>query len=276
MEPPAGAFSEIPLPPDSPPPDSPPPPPPRSTIPKTIGILNIVFGSVFLACAICSGINLLIQPAVMGPMMDAQQKQIQAQVEADRARQLALLKAQEDAAPNENEKAAIRARQKALQAMVVPKMPNFAKIAESPALQTFSIVDVSTGLVLNIVMLISGIGLLNYKEWGRITAIWLAVLKIIRLITIYTYYALVVVPDMVGNFNTMFKEMFDEIGKGAPPGAKMPGQAELDQIGTFMGIAMTATAVTYIIFGVIYPIITLVLLTRQRVKDACAAPAKRN
>ena len=39
-----------------------------------------------------------------------------------------------------------------------------------------------------------------------------------------------------------------------------------------MGIAMTATAVGMIIFGAIYPIIVLILLTRQRVKGACAPP----
>ena len=124
-------------------------------------------------------------------------------------------------------------------------------------------------------MVVTGIGLLSFKEWARKSAIVVAILKMMWIIAIYTYYALAVVPDMVGNFNEMFKDMFEEIGKGAPPGAKLPGQAELDQMGTMMGVAMTVMAVFYIIIGLIYPVTTLILLTRQRVKDACAAPAKQ-
>ncbi|HZZ82455.1 MAG TPA: hypothetical protein VFE62_28410 [Gemmataceae bacterium] len=268
MELPDDAFSATPLPPDPPPP---PLPPPNTSIPTTIGILNIVLGSVFLACSICNGINLAFQSKIMAPMMDLQQKQIQAQMEAQRDQQLARLKADEAAAVNEQDKAAVRARQKAVEARPIPKMPNFGKLTDSPTLQAFSITDITTSSVLNLLMLISGIALLKPREWGRVMAIWVALFKIVHAIAIYTWYALAVVPDMVGSMNDMFKEMFEEVGKAGPPGARVPGQAELDQIGMILGIAMTATAVISIFVCAVYPVITLILLTRQRVKDACAA-----
>src|ERR1700682_4482945 len=88
---------------------------PRTAIPKTIGILNIVFGSLLLLCGICFGISLAMQFA-MGPMFAAQQQQFQQMLEADRRQKLQELQDLEQAAQNEKEKAPIQARQKALKA----------------------------------------------------------------------------------------------------------------------------------------------------------------
>jgi hypothetical protein len=245
---------------------------PRTSIPSTIGILNIIFGSLLLLCSFCSGVNLLVQSAMGGPIMAMQQQQMQLAMRAPREQRMAQLKAREEAAKDEKEKLDLKAQQKAIEAQPVPKMPNFNKLVEDPSLQGFTIVDVLTGFVLNVLMIFSGIALLYRKQWGRITAIWVAAFKIILLIALYTFYALVVVPAMVASFNTMFQEMFDEMQKAAPPGQKMPGAAELAQFGTLIGVASTATAVFMIIFGSIYPVIVLILLTRPRVKAACSPP----
>jgi hypothetical protein len=154
-------------------------------------------------------------------------------------------------------------------------MPDFTKFVEAAQDPAFTITDMGTGFVLNILMLVSGIALCYHKNWGRITAIWVAILKIVLLIALYTFFALVLVPVMVKGFNEMFQEMFDEMAKAAPPGRKMaaPPPGELAQLGMFMGIAMTATAVGTVIFGSIYPAVVLILLTRPRVKAACTPSA---
>jgi len=245
---------------------------PRTAIPKTIGILNIVFGSLLLLCGICSGLGLAMQSA-MGPMLAVQQKQFQQMMEADRQRKLQELQDREQAAQNEEEKAAIQARQKALKAQPLPKMPDIAKFSQQVGFQAYWIVDVVTGLILNILMVVSGIGLLHFKEWGRQQGLWVAALKIVRLVAVYGFFILVVVPNMAKAFTTMFQEMAAEMAKTAPPGQRVPGPAEMGQMGTLLGIWYTAFAIGMIILGVIYPVIVLILLSRPRVNSACAPAA---
>jgi hypothetical protein len=245
---------------------------PKTSIPKVIGILNIIFGSLLMLCTICSGLNLMMQSTLAGPMMAMQQQQVQQAMQVERQQRIQELEEREKAAKDEKEKAELKAKQKAIQAQPAPKMPDFNRFLRDPTFQGFAIVDMASAFVLNILMVISGIALLRLKEWGRATAIWVAAVKIVRLVGLYTYEALVVVPVMVKGFNDMFQEMLDEMARAAPPGQRMPAAGEMAQLGTVMGVMMTASIIGMVIFGVIYPIIVLIALTRARVKAACAPP----
>ncbi|HWY87799.1 MAG TPA: hypothetical protein VNX28_13800 [Gemmataceae bacterium] len=245
---------------------------PRTGIPKTIGVLNIVFGSLLLLCGICFGLSLAMQLA-MGPIFAGQQQQMQQIMEAGRRQQLQDLQDQEQAAQDEKEKAAIQARLKALQGQPIPKMPDMAKFTQDMGLQSYGIADVVTGLVLNILMVISGVGLVSVREWGRRLGLWVATLKIVRLIALYSIFILVVVPNITNAFTTMFREMFEEMAKVAQPGQHVPGPAEMGQMGQGLGIMYSAFAIGMIVLGVIYPVIMLILLSRPHVKAACAPAA---
>jgi hypothetical protein len=67
--------------------------------------------------------------------------------------------------------------------------------------------------------------------------------------------------------------MFEEMAKAAPPGQRVPGAAEIGQMGTGLGIMYTAFAIGMIILGAIYPVIVLILLSRPHVKAACVPAA---
>src|SRR5262249_30704547 len=145
---------------------------------------------------------------------------------AERERKLQQLHEQEKASKDEKEKEELRDKQKALEKLPLPKMPDFTKFIRDAQFQWFMAADYVTASVLNILMVISGIALLGYKEWGRKTANWVAALKIIRLVAVYGFFALVLVPALVKDFNSMFQEFFDEMGKAAP-GQKAAGPEEL-------------------------------------------------
>lgn len=249
-----------------------PPLAPNTSAAKTIGVLNIVFGCLLLLCVACSSLNLVLQSA-MGPMMAAQQQQVQQALQAERQRKVQELQELEKAAEDEKEKAELRGKQKVLQAQPIPKMPDMTKFTQDTRFQGYSIADMVSGFLLNILMVVAGIALVCLKEWGRVTAIWVAALKIVRLIALYGFFVVVVVPIITEQFTSMFRDMFDDMARAAPQGQKVPGPAELGQMGTVMGVMMTASAIGMIIFGVIYPIVVLIVLTRPRVKAACAAPA---
>jgi hypothetical protein len=248
---------------------------PKTAIPTSIGVLNITFGSVLLLCGICTGLNMAMQSAMM-PMFGQQQQQFQQIMEAERAKQLKDLKKLEEAAPNAEEKATFEGQRKALEAQPIPKMPDMAKFYEEVNIPAYGIADAVSGLILNILMVIAGIGLLGFKEWARQLGLWVAALKMVRLVALYGFFAIVMAPNISKAFTSMFQEMAEGMAKGAPPGQKVPAPAEFAQMGMAMGVMMTAFAIGMIIFGAIYPIIVLILLSRPRVKAACTSAALSN
>jgi hypothetical protein len=252
------------------------PPERPSSAPKTIGILNIIFASLLLLCGICSAIQSVGQ-AALEPMMKQQQEQAQQQIqqnlEAQRQSELKALEDQEKRATTAQEKAAIQAERKALQAQPLPKAPDMSKLMEGvikdPTLMAYSITDVSTSIILNLLMLIAGIGLVGYKEWARVTALWVAGLKIIRLLALYGAFIALVAPVMTKKFVSFFEEFAQSVPQrgGGPNMQQMP-----QQVGMVYGVMFTIIGIAMIVLGSIYPLITLWVLTRRGAKAACANP----
>lgn len=240
---------------------------PNSSLPKTLGVLNIVFACVLMLCGLCAGANVGMQ-AVMGPMMAAQREQLTQTLQAEHQAKLKKLQDDIDATDDEEEKSALQAKLKKEQAMPVPTIPDTTKMVASPVMKTYMLADAVTGVLLNLLMLASGIGLLALKEWGRSLALWVAGLKIIRLVALYGYCALVVAPEWA----QQVRRVFDEINKSVPQGGKTISPQEMNQMTTVMGAMMTGTCIAMIVLGAIYPLVLLVALTRRRVKAAFAAP----
>lgn len=245
---------------------------PKTSIPKTIGVLNIVFGSLLLLCSVCYAASLSMQSA-MAPMFAGQQAQFQEIQEAERRQKLLELERLEQAAENEIEKADIQAKHKALKDQPLLKMPDMGKFMQESSFQAYGMADVATALVLNILMVASGIGLVSFREWGRRLAIWVAVIKIVRLLVLSTVFISVVVPNLTKAFTGMFQEMFNEMAKNPPPGQHIPGAAEIAQMGSGITVMYTASAIGMLVLGIIYPVIVLILLLQPRVKTACAGAA---
>src|SRR6202040_3864502 len=55
--------------------------------------------------------------------------------------------------------------------------------------------DLATGPVLNLLMLASGVGLTQLRVWARKMALWVAVLKIVRILALTLIFTLVIVPQ---------------------------------------------------------------------------------
>jgi hypothetical protein len=231
---------------------------------KTIGVLNMVFGVCLILCVGCYGASVLMQ-SLMAPAMAAQQEQMQLAMKANREQQLVQIKQQESAAKGE-EKARLQAQRKALESQVEPKMPDFSHMygLDDPLVQGYYLTDVATGFALNVALLVSGIGLINLKEWGRRLALWVAGLKIARLVALYGFYLVVIVPIILQRMTTGFQEL----GRAAQQGAGGAGPPAT--FGATFGTVMAAAAAMMVVLGVIYPIIVLILLSRRGVKAACA------
>src|SRR6266446_6047649 len=88
---------------------------PSPRIPKTLGMLHIIFASLLLMCSLCMGFYVAILPALSKGMTEITKK-AEDQVKAQRQAALKSLEEQEKAAETEQEKAELRQRRLELEA----------------------------------------------------------------------------------------------------------------------------------------------------------------
>ena len=247
--------------------------PPKSGTPRVLGMLNIVFGAALVLGGICCGINAMMQSALM-PILAAQQQQMQQQIkstqEAARAEKLSKLDEREQAATTDEEKSSIQSERQAVQSsptVLMPVMPDMSKMygMNDPRVLGYSIIDIFTGILFNIFLLISGAGLVAMKEWGRKMAIWVAAIKIARLVVLQTCSVIFVAPVMAKGMADTLQEMLSQM----PPGPGGPPPQFGPQLTTVYGTMMTVSAICLLGFGAIYPGILLWMLTRDDAKAAC-------
>jgi len=146
-------------------------------------------------------------------------------------------------------------------------MPDMSKVTDmmkAPGYQAYIWTDMISGLVLNLAMLISGISLLGLKEAGRRMALWTFGLKIVRLCTMALLMIIIIIPIT----SRMSSEMMTEMTKG---GAGMPPTAVFGDMGKLQAALGSVQAVLGAVFGSIWPIIGIVLLTRPGTRAACQA-----
>jgi hypothetical protein len=241
---------------------------------KVIGILNIIFALIAMGMGLCCSVYTLVMPS-MGPMIKAQQQQALAQQAAIRRAALASLHAQEQAAETEEAKAQIRAKIGALEAaplQVQPEIDIERLGLQDPRYLGHFGADLASNLILNLLMFLAGIGLIRLKEWGRTLGVWVAALKLVRLLALTASLIFMVVPFVtrrVGEFGAQVEAQ--EAARKGQPAAGPPGPPSREIAEMLRALAGMATgyAVGLLIFGSIYPAISLVVLTRPGVKAAC-------
>lgn len=249
--------------------------PPPTSAHRLIGMLSVSFAGVMLLCGACGSVSMLMQVA-MAPLSEGYQRTmveaLKAQRQQERDKSIAELKVQEEAAVTEEEKAQLAAQRQTLEAQPIVDLPvaDMMGMYREPTFIGYLVADTITGLVLNALLLTSGIGLLAAKSWARKLAIWVAALKIARLVFVYGFAIAFVVPTFSKQMGKVAEQMVGQLPSrpGAPP---MPPAGQT--IATAYGIALTSSAVLMILFGAIYPVIMLWVLTRPKVKAACGEAA---
>jgi hypothetical protein len=243
---------------------------PNPRIPKVMGILNIVFASGLLLVGLCIGAMTATQPYLNKAMADVQKK-ADAEVEKKRQADLKAIEEQEQAAETEAEKQELEAERQAVEgrtkSVVMPTF-DFNKLRFSdPRLTAYTWVDVITGIVLNVLMLVGGIGLVRLKKWGLSLSLWTYVAKITRLLVLNSYFALAVVPAMSQMIGKLVGEMM--IQQQQAMGRPAPAGLDPTTLVRMYYITYTAFAVAMVVFGSIYPAIGIWLLTRPGARAAC-------
>ncbi|WP_435015727.1 hypothetical protein TA3x_003278 [Tundrisphaera sp. TA3] len=241
---------------------------PKPQIPKTLGILNIIFGVLLILVGSC-----LLGFTLIAPMTQqfAEQFHDQAkqQAEAKRQAQLKTLDEQIQAAATEEEKTILRDSQEDLRAtpLAVPLKADLSQMEQfkHPTIRTYTFIQGGSGLLWDIALIISGIGLIRLKEWGRSLAFWLSGIQIVRIALLVAASFLFVAPVQKMFVDRQIAALEERIeAKTALP--QDPANLQM------LKISATTTPITlaaYGLFGVIYPIVSLILLNSAGARAAC-------
>jgi hypothetical protein len=178
-----------------------------------MGILNIVFGSLFLLCTICGGVGLLMM------MSDSSMFTING-------------------------------------VNVLSDMWNYLK-REVPAYPAVTIASLVAGLILNVVLLVAGIGLLNMQGWGRVLSLVYSVVSIIDQIAMLIFTIAYVNPATQRWQQDFAQRMARQMGGRIPQGG-LGGDSTFNNILSLIGG----------ILGVVYAIVLLVMMLRPSVAAA--------
>jgi hypothetical protein len=107
-------------------------------------------------------------------------------------------------------------------------------------------------LILSILMIVSGVGLIRMRMWGRTVANGYAILSIIYRLGYTVYYAIVMLPIM----NDIMEK---QVAKTGGPGA--PAATSIIQASSVVGVIFSASIV-------VYPIIVLVIVNMAGARAA--------
>jgi hypothetical protein len=246
---------------------------PKPGIPKTLGILNVIFGVLLTLGGFCMLVYMAVLPAIVG-FAEKSVKDVQTKVEAKQKADLKSFEDREKAATTEEEKKAIQQEREAFVANSPPTIAMDMSAAtdalKDPVVMGYTYVNFGTGAILSVILLISGIGLIRLAPWGRSTAIVWAGLQILQLVVLAAANILYVQPIQQQNAEKILAKVEAE----AKAGKAAPGLAESVKLSRAMSSngVTTLMSLGFAVVGSIYPVIVLILLSTPGAKAALLGP----
>jgi len=186
------------------------------------GILNIVVATCLILFGSYMGMYFSIMPMTQRAMSEMRNR---ARPTLKRRKQVELkaIEVAARAAKTEDEKKAVEARRKEVEAspkVILPIGMDIDKLGLNRSeFGVFSWAEVVTGLVLNVLLLVSGIELVRRHSWGVRLGLATAAAKLVRLVLAYGYVALVLIPPLAQATGRM---AFEAVAQQNPGGKTPP------------------------------------------------------
>jgi hypothetical protein len=247
---------------------------PKPGIPKVFGFLNLVFGAALLLVGLGYIALAVLTPSFVRAA-EANEKARLAAWPQQRAELIGRLKQQEEAAVSKEEREQFKAERLALETSPEPtpqlKMkPVFMSQLQETLPNTVFWVEVSAGVLFNLAMIAAGVGLVHLRPWGRRLSLWVAGLKVGRLAAMTALSVLVLIPMTTREIRQQYATAFTESNPDVRPAE---ARKLADDTARIWALTSTATSVGLLVFGSIYPALTLAFLTRPGARAACLATA---
>jgi len=246
---------------------------PNPQLPRSFGLMNIVFG--FLLLLFGAGMAVL---SIYGPaFVRGFTERVQADMAAKKAQhdaRIADLEKKVKEAKTEDEK---RSLEGDLQMLQTSRQPNLAlatdamKVNEDPRIKAYTYSELASGILLNVLMIISGVGLLFLAEWARRMAIVVAWLKILRWTAMLFLTIFIILPITMEKMQPLYKSIqVQAAGKSGGGGNSL--------VVGFMQMSAVMSAVTMVaevLIACIYPVFVIWFMTRPPARAACLAAMSR-
>jgi hypothetical protein len=249
-----------------------PPPPPQYQPPlrrpgtvTTVAVMSILFGVV---CG-CGSIYSIFMPSMMQMqrgMMGSMQEQIERDFETERRRTIERLRDERDTATTPEDQQRIDEEIRRNEGRQAPDMQKMTTMMVPPGSEKFYVVSGIVAALINLVFLVSGIGLFPMMEWARKLNIAASVIDIFYTLASTAYNIAVIGPAM----GRGMQEMMQEIQKSAPAGTPPPPMPEM---GTLMQMMMGVGASVMAFIIIAWLVAAICMLSTRRVKEAFRARA---
>jgi hypothetical protein len=243
---------------------------PNPQIPRTFGLLNIIFGSLMLLIGVGFAVWHFVSPAVSKQMQMELKKQHEAR-KSERDLKLAELKRQEAAAKTAEEKQTLTDERVALENNVEPDLSEMGDLMgwnpfSDIRLAVYSFAEIGAAILLNVLMIISGVGLLALAEWARRMAIGVAWLKILRWAAMTVAAMVLILPITLEKTQKVFRQI--EVQAKVQSGGRATAVA-MAQVGRMMAVASAVFAAFEAVVASVYPALSIWFLTRPPTRAAC-------
>lgn len=246
---------------------SPPAPPyfPRSSLPTTLGVFNIFAAVSLMLMGLCCGgyssMYLVMFGQMIGPIQITTQ-QAQQQIQQRMQQQIDELEAKIEQSEDEQQKKDLRQQRDAISVPATVNVPTeedgeaVSRAIADPTLLWFIGVEVVSGLLLNLLLLVAGIGLISRNRWGLKWSQGACWLKIGRLLVLYLLLLVLILPQ----WGKGITDAVARIDKD-PQTAIKAGQAT--------SVIGSSVAVAVMLLGMIYPGVMLWALKKPEVAADC-------
>jgi hypothetical protein len=206
--------------------------------------------------------------------MVGQVEEQQAKSKAEREAKITELKAKEEAAKTQEEKDSLKDEREAVESNFEPDLSGMNEIMNwnvftDIRLAIYSFSEVIAGMILNVLMAISGVGLLRLAEWGRRLAINVSWLKIVRWAAMIVVTLVLILPITVQKAQKMTDSIQAQIQAQAKASGRPAPAMPFMNMGMFMSIAGAVAMVFIALISSIYPALSIWYLTRPPARAAC-------
>ena len=243
-------------------------PNPRTAL--VLGIFNVNFAILLMICSLVSSASLVVMPFLTNAMAKVQED-AKKQVEQQRKDRLAALDEDAKTAKTEQEKKEIETRRLEIENKpgipVTPMLDLSDMGLDDPKVLGWWWTELGTGIVVNLMMLASGIGLLYCKTWSWKLGFWMAILKILRLTVVYAACIIVVIPAFSQKMGAAVSKMM--VQQQAIAGRSAASAPPPELFVKVYSVMYSGMAVGMIVMGSIYPLVVIWTLTRPGVRAAC-------
>jgi hypothetical protein len=246
---------------------------PNPQIPRTFGIMNLVFGILLFLVGAGYIAVWLVSPSFQKRMV-VQIEQQQTKSKAERDAKVAELKAKEEAAKTNEEKDTLKNEREAVELNVEPDLSGMNEIMNwnvfsDIRLAIYAFSEVIAGMILNVLMAISSVGLLGLAEWGRRLAINVAWLKIVRWVAMIVVTLVLILPITVQKVQKMTDSIQAQVQAQAKTSGRPAPAMPMMYFSMFMSIAGAIAMVFSALIASIYPALSIWFLTRPPARAAC-------